>query len=82
MVDREQMEKERAALKQLVTCARADCGMCSLVPEPEKYQECLQVIDTCDTILREALGLPDETDAALKQREMEDEEASDGTETE
>ena len=67
--EQERNEKAEAALKQLVICAKADCKSCTLVPEPEEYQQCLQVIQTCTDILRESLGLP----------EQEDE---DGTETE
>ncbi len=61
-IDREQErnEKAEAALKQLMICARADCGSCTLVPEPERWKECVQVFDTCETILRESLGLPDD----------------------
>lgn len=56
----ERNEKAEAALKQLLICARAECGSCTLVPEPEEYRQCLQVIDTCREIQREALGLPEE----------------------
>ena len=56
----ERKEKAEAALKQLLICARAECGSCTLVPEPEEYRQCLQVIDTCREILREALGLQDD----------------------
>ena len=63
-IDREQerIEKAEAALKQLMICARADCGECTLVPNPERYAECTQVMETCDTILRECLGLPEKGD--------------------
>ena len=63
-IDREQErnEKAEAALKQLMICARADCGSCTLVPEPEHWKECKQVMETCETILRESLGLPERTE--------------------
>lgn len=62
MVNQEQMEKAEAALNQLMTCAKADCGCCGLVPEPSKYSECLQVMQTCEEILRETCGLPERSD--------------------
>jgi hypothetical protein len=71
----ERNEKAEAALKQLITCAKAECSECQLVPEPEEYQQCLQVIQTCRDILRESLGLPEED-------EEENGEVEDGTETE
>ncbi len=55
-------EVGEAALKQLMICAKADCERCTLVPNPEKYAECKQVMETCDTILRECLGLPEKGD--------------------
>ena len=56
----EREEKAEAALNQLLICAKADCGCCGLVPELWKYSECLQVMQTCEEILREALGLQDD----------------------
>lgn len=60
--EQERDEKAEAALRQLMICARADCGSCTLVPEPEHWKECVQVFDTCETILRESLGLPERTE--------------------
>ena len=68
---KERDEKSEAALKQLLTCARAECDGCQLVPNPEKWSECTQVIETCEEILRESLGLPEE-----------EEGEADGTKTE
>ena len=73
-MEKEQTEQERnekagAALKQLLICARAECQDCTLVPEPEQWKQCVQVIDTCEEILREQLGLTEKGD-------------DDGTETE
>lgn len=75
--EQERNEKAEAALKQLITCAKAECSDCQLVPEPEEYQQCLQVIQTCRDILRESLGLPEDED-----EEQGQDEVTDGTETE
>ena len=69
-------EKEAAALKQLKLCAMADCAECTLVPLPQEYEECTQVIETCTDILRESLGLPED------ENEERGREVTDGTETE
>lgn len=55
--DQERGERAEAALRQIMTCARAECGDCQLVPNPENWKECVQVFDTCEEILREELGI-------------------------
>lgn len=57
---KELKENAGAALRQIMTCARAECSECQLVPNPENWKECLQVFDTCEEILGEALGIAGE----------------------
>ena len=62
----EQNEKAEAALEQLTICARADCDKCTVEPRPasdEFTTTCRQVSETCERILRESLGLPEEEGA-------------------